>query len=361
VTGVPYWQDSLSFKELNLLLESISLEGLRDLEGLELEAPHSKVMPYVVEGYGIPDSEFRVVDVRPKGLEIRTPVNTSLEGCLESHLELHRRLQTALSAQGLAISALSHHPTATRFEGPQNKRRHDFWRWAMEAMTTFGPDVNVSVPHEIARTMEFSDFERKVDAYAPAMAAFSLASPFYGGGLWKVRGLVGKSVRTWRRSIVAPPIEIHPHEDGRLEFKVFEMSPLQSDFRNYFLLFLTLLLDDSLRDRADSAERIYALGSVAFKGLAAPDIEARAAALLERAHVVLPRWGFDPSSLGSFHRRFDSKRVPADQMIDTFLRGVPLERILLERATLVDDLSSAERASELTELQKLSPASRRAC
>ena len=41
---------------------------------------------------------------------------------------------------------MSHHPVEDRFEGPQNKRRHDFWQWAMLAMTTYGPDVNVSLP-----------------------------------------------------------------------------------------------------------------------------------------------------------------------------------------------------------------------
>jgi carboxylate-amine ligase len=345
MTGTPRWENSLQFSKLNALLESIPFEDIGDLSGLELEAPHRKVMPFVVEGYGVPDAEFKVVDVRPKGLEIRTPVSTSLDECLDSHAILFHRMQTAIRAEGLAATTISHHPTETQFVGPQNKRRHDFWRWAMQAMTTFGPDVNVSVPHEVAAKLDFSDLERKVDAYAPALAAFSVASPFFGGKLWRpyehagnsLQSQIGKSIRSWRRSVVAPPIEIHPEEDGRLEFKVFEMSPLQSDYRNYFLLFLTLLLDETLTDRADVGERIYALGSVAAQGLRAPEIEKRAATILERARVTLPTWGFSAHSLKSFESRFDRKRVPADSMIEAHLNGQSIEKLLLARATLIDD------------------------
>jgi len=69
------------------------------------------------------------------------------------------------------------------------------------------------------------------------MAAFSLASPFVGGDLWKIRGHYGKSFRSHKRSYIAPPIEIHPDEGFRLEFKVFEMSPHLVDYQNYFYYF----------------------------------------------------------------------------------------------------------------------------
>jgi len=336
-SGRPLWQDGLNFAHLHSVLERIPFEDLGSCEGLELEEPHRKNMPFVVEGYHVPDPEFRMVDIRPKGIEIRTPVKTSLEGCLQVHSQLLSRLQNALEAEGLRASALSHHPLATQFEGPQNKRRHDFWRWAMEAMTTYGPDVNVSVPADFARHLDLNDLERKVNAYAPAMAAFSVASPFFGGEVWKVHGEVGRSVRTWRRSVVAPPIEVHPEEDGRLEFKVFEMSNRQSDYRNYFLLFLALLLDESLRDRSDRAARTYEMGAVARLGIGAPEVRARASELLERAPGVLHRWGFDPASLESFVERFENRRTPADEMIERFSAGDSLDEVLATRSQWIHD------------------------
>jgi hypothetical protein len=340
VTGVPHWHDSLTFSQLNGILESIPFEDLGPpggMEGLELEAPHRKNMPFIVEGYHVPNADFEMIDIRPKGIEIRTPVTTSLEECLSVHSALHARLQKALLPQNLKATCLSHHPVGTSFQGPQNKRRTDFWRWAMEAMLTYGPDVNVSLPHDLARRMDPVDFDRKVNAYAPAMAAFSVASPFLGGSLWKVHGEKGRSVRSWRRSVVAPAIEVHPEEDGRLEFKVFEMSNRQSDYRNFFLLFLTLALDEGLRDREDPAARIYDLGAVARRGIDAPEIRERAAALLLRAPGILREWGFDASSLKSFEERFELRRSPADELIGKIEAGATMESLLLERSDWIHD------------------------
>ena len=70
----PLWYKDLSFKKLDEIFESISLEGIPSLEGLSEEPPHKKIMPFIVEGYGIPDENFNIQDAYPKGIEIRTPV-----------------------------------------------------------------------------------------------------------------------------------------------------------------------------------------------------------------------------------------------------------------------------------------------
>jgi carboxylate-amine ligase len=336
-TGVAQTWENLSFARLNTMLEQIPFEDVGTMDGLELEAPHRKNMPFVVEGYHVPNGDFEMVDIRPKGVEIRTPVKTDLEHCLQAHTILLARLQQALAGEGLAASALSHHPSVTTFSGPQNKRRVDFWRWAMEAMLTYGPDVNVSVPADFARTLDPEDLEAKVNAYAPAMAAFSVDSPFLGGQLWRPYDQPGKSMRTWRRSVVAPAIEIHPEEDGRLEFKVFEMSHRQSDYRNYFLLFLTLLLEPSLKARASASSRIYELGAVARFGIGAAEIRERASELLLKAPQVLREWGFDSSSLRTFEDRFERRYTPADDLIARSLQGQSIEALLLERCQWIHD------------------------
>ena len=210
----PLWYHDLEFEALNAALERIPFEDLPPLDGLELEPPHRKLMPFVVEGYHLPAPELSPRDLLPKGIEIRTPVCPSIETCLESLQVLHERMQVALGTLGYRAVSISHHPTADRFEGPQNKRRHDFWQWAMLAMTTYGPDMNVSLPPELNERVEFADLHAKVNYYAPALTALSLASPFYLGRLWEIRGRVGKSIRTYRRSVIAPAIELHPHEAG---------------------------------------------------------------------------------------------------------------------------------------------------
>src|SRR5215210_6990798 len=162
----PLWHQDLSFERLNSTLESIDLAGLPPLDGLELEKPHRKQMPYVVEGYHVPDPDYNAIDMLPKGIEIRTPVCESIEDCLACLARLHERLQAALLPLGYQAVALSHHPTETRFEGPQNKRRHDFWQWAMEVMVTYGPDINVSLPPDLRLRLDVPDLSAKVNYYA---------------------------------------------------------------------------------------------------------------------------------------------------------------------------------------------------
>jgi AraC-like DNA-binding protein len=102
---------------------------------------------------------MRPIDLLPKGVEIRTPVCASIEECLGSLKTLHERLQHALAELDCQAAALSFHPTEVDFEGPQNKRRHDFWQWAMEAMVTYGPDVNISLPKNLAARIDLADLK----------------------------------------------------------------------------------------------------------------------------------------------------------------------------------------------------------
>jgi carboxylate-amine ligase len=331
----PLWYRDLSFSKLNEALESIPLEDLPPLDGLDLEPPHQKLMPFAVEGYHVPDPDMNPIDLWPKGIEIRTPVCNSIEACLECLRVLHERLQDALIQVGYQAVAHSHHPTEDFFEAPQNKRRYDYWQWALQAMRTYGPDVNISLPAQLNARLEVQDLHAKVNYYAPALTALSLASPFLRGDLWRIRGRVGKSIRTYRRSVVAPAIELHPQEAGRLEYKTFEMTPRLDDFYAYFLLWLELLLDDGLRGRASDQSRIYDLGAVAHQGFKAETITERAAEALERAPPVLAKWGFDPSPLAAFRYRLETGRVPADDLADLFERERSIPGVLRHLSALV--------------------------
>jgi hypothetical protein len=331
----PLWYQDLEFETLNAALETIPVGDLPPLDGLELEPPHTKLMPFVVEGYHLPAPEMSPRDLLPKGIEIRTPVCPTIESCLECLRVLHERMQDALGELGYQAVSMSHHPTADRFEGPQNKRRHDFWQWAMQAMVTYGPDLNVSLPPELNERLDFADLHAKVNYYSPALTALSLASPFYLDRLWKIRGRVGKSIRTYRRSVIAPAIELHPQEAGRLEYKTFETTNRLEDFHAFFLLWLELLLDDGLKGRASEQTRIYDLGAVARDGLAAETIRDRAAEVLARAPEVLSARGFHPGPLEPFRRRLETGRLPADDLIDLYERERSIPAMLRHLATLI--------------------------
>lgn len=331
----PLWHQDLVFEQLNEIIESLPVDDLPPLDGLDLESPHRKLMPYAVEGYHVPAPDLSPIDLLPKGMEIRTPVCASIEECLECLSQLHRRLDDALGRQGYCLVSLSHHPTEHHFEGPQNKRRYDFWQWAMEVMTTYGPDINVSLPRALNDQLDLADLHRKVNYYSPALAALSLASPIYRGDLWKIRGAVGKSIRTYRRSVIAPAIEIHPDENGRLEFKLFEATNRLEDYHAFFLLWLTLLLDEELQGRSSNQTRIYDLGAVARFGLDAETVRDRASSVLERAPVVLHRYGFDSSPLQTTCQRLETNRIPADEIIARFQERGSLTDVVRMRMGLI--------------------------
>ncbi len=329
----PLWHPHFSFGYLNEIFESISLDGIPSLEGLELEAPATKLMPYVVEGYHLPDMDFQAKEVLPKGVEIRTPVCKSLGECLSVFRTLLERLDAALAEKNLKTVSLSHHPTESKFQGPQNKRRHDYWQWSMEVMTTFGPDINVSLPPALADQVDLADLELKINHYGPALSALSVASPFCEGRPWEIRGRRGKSFRMHKRSYIAPPAEFHPDEKNRIEFKVFDMPNSLEEFQAQFLSFLALLLDHELQGRASKQTRIYDLGQVATFGLEADQAKERAGEILKRAPAVLRAWGFDPSPLAIFEKRLASGLTPADEMLKIYDdSGGDLSAVLLERS-----------------------------
>lgn len=343
----PLWHHDLAFSELHELLESIPVNDLPPLDGLDLEPPHRTLMPFVVEGYHVPDPDLSPINILPKGIEIRTPVCSTILECLGCLKTLHDRLESALLERGIALVSLSHHPVEHHFEGPQNKRRYDYWQWAMEVMTTYGPDINVSLPPAINDNLDVDDLNAKVNYYGPAMAALSLASPLYRDGLWKIRGQIGKSIRTYRRSVIAPAIELHPDENGRLEFKLFEATNRLVDYHAFFLLWLTLLLDEGLKGRAHNQTRIYDLGAVARFGLEAELIRERANEFLSRAPAVLERNNFDPSPLASFRQRLESGHVPADDIINAFQQTESLaETLRLRTGLLVDPIGPNRQESD---------------
>ncbi|MFM8315253.1 MAG: hypothetical protein ACKOA8_13285 [Deltaproteobacteria bacterium] len=318
----PLWHRDLTFESLNKALESATTSQNISLEGLELESPHTLLMPFAVEGYSLVDQDFKPIQLLPKGVEIRTPIHPSIEACLDSLVSLHDSLQNELKKQGYLASSLSHHPIETHFQGPPNKKRYDYWQWSMEVMTTYGPDFNISLPEDIARTLNYKELDEKVNYYAPSMVAFSLASPFVEGQPWKIRGALGKSFRTYRRSTVAPMIELHPEENGRMEFKGFDMPWHLEDFHAYFLLWLTLLLDESLPGRASKSSRIFDLGQVARLGWEAETAQERASEVLDSAFATLPKWGFNTHPLLRLRERLLHKTTPADLLIqDYFIYG----------------------------------------
>lgn len=314
----PLWYQDLKFEKLNQIFENIDVSDLPSCNGLDLEPPQTKLMPYVVEGYHLPDMNHHAQEILPKGVEIRTPVCNSLMEVLEVHNVLYNRLQKAMKKDGYDLVCLSHHPIYSEFSGPQNKRRHDYWQWSMEVMTTYGPDINISLPTMMASQISNDDLEAKINYFGPALSALSVASPFVNGSLWPVKDGFGKSYRMHKRSYIAPAIEFHPEENNRYEFKVFDMPSTEIEIEGQFLIFLGMLLDETLTERASKQSRIYDLGQVAKYGLAYEDMTERALKFLNQIKKNLENWGYTTEALNIYFDRAKTGRTPADDLIQLF-------------------------------------------
>lgn len=342
---MPLWHQDMSFTALHGVLERISLEDLPNLSGLELEPHHSKIMPYLVEGYALPDEHSPIQDILPKGIEIRTPISPSIEECILCFEKLFSRLQIGLKGLGLQASALSHHPVEHHFEAPQNKRTFEFWQWAMQVMSTYGPDINIGLPESFSKKLDFADLDAKVNYYAPALALISLASPFFKGKLWKINKRVGKSYRTFKRSLFGPAVKFHAN--SRIEFKLFEMSNHSIDYQNYMLLVLALLLDQKLPGRGDKLTRIYELGAVAQFGYETAGIREKIHEILEIAPKVLNEWGFPAESLKKLYAKVDQNMTPADEIIQEYhANGENISEILKNRSQLIALPKAAQKKKE---------------
>src|SRR5437868_10464267 len=115
------------------------------------------------------------------------------------------------------------------------------------------------------------------------------------------------------------------------------MSHTARDYHNYFLIWLTLILDGELPGRATEQSRIYDLGRVARYGTEAETVRERAAEILNRAPQVLEPWGFDCAPLNAFRERLQTGHLPSDDIIALFEHEKSIPGVLCHLADLTLD------------------------
>ncbi len=324
---VPLGHKDLNFEFLSRLINSIDTSEFSE-RGFNIKPLHSKPTPYLVEGYYLTDTNMNPVSLLPKGIEIRTPMTDTIDEQLVSLQKLFDLLRRRVLKEGFDLAVISHHPTESKFNAAPNYKRHDYWQWALTAATTFGPDINISLPEELSKRIDISELAAKINFFMPAAVALTLASPLTEGGLWKWRGQIGKSIRTYRRSIWAPLFYVHEKPSLRFEFKGFEMSRCIEDYNAFFLLSLAILLDDELKDQATDETRIYDLGNIALDGLNSRHVCETAARVLEAAEHTARKLGLSRECLDEFWSRLRSRRLPADDLIDLFQKEKNIEKTL---------------------------------
>lgn len=323
----PLWIYDLNAEDLMAITDGIDTRDF-NLDGLNQKPLHKSIHHYLVEGYTLSDEDMTPVSLLPKGIEARTPVFDSIEKSIDCMVALHDRLNLALAAAGMSTAIISHHPTECEFDAPRNYRRDDYWHWARTVTATYGSDFNISVPDRLAAQFDLVALDARVNYYMPALIALSLSSPIFKGQLWLADTIkegrsmpgrrIGKSIRTFRRSEFAPAFYVHEKPSLRFEFKGFEMSRDTTDYHGYFLLCLALLLDETLEGKATDKERIASLRDISVTGLQSATVRARAAIVIDRAAAIGESLGLDISSLDSLWRRLETRRLPAEDIIQAF-------------------------------------------
>ncbi|MDZ4833084.1 MAG: glutamate-cysteine ligase family protein [Candidatus Melainabacteria bacterium] len=313
----PLFQEDLRFEQLLELVDSIPVSDF-STDGFNIKPLHKKANPYLIEGYYLTDADMKPTKMLPKGIEIRTPIAATIDTTIANLKELTERLRCKLAQANMTIASISHHPTAHDFHAPPNYHRHDYWQWALTAMTTYGPDMNISIPNSLVDEIDREPLGEKINFYIPSLVALSFNSPLYDGGLWTENGIVGKSVRTFKRSAWAPLYYIHTEPALRFEFKGFEMAQNMDDYKAYFLCGLAMLLDKSLTGRASDAHRLERLRHLSVNGLSSQSEKERAALVLTSAEKIAQRFEMDGSSLKTLWSRLESGVTPADRVINTF-------------------------------------------
>ncbi|MBE1875839.1 glutamate-cysteine ligase family protein [Myceligenerans pegani] len=284
-----------------------------------------------------PDGTF--LDLRVKGVEIRTPIGTDLAGTADQLLRLQGLLEERLAPLGLGLGIVGFHPTLTeyRIEPPLNdweramRAEHHEYGHANVSNVSFGPDVNLSFPG--LDDAGVVDLTRKLTHYSPYLVPFSFSSPFFDGGPW---GGPSRRTheRTWRRVAARCFVEREPDpavspvclyrprvpaERGRIEFKAYDAFLDRAHLLAGATLVLGVCLSGELpgRDDVPSRELHQRAASAAF---GAPEIADGAARVLEAARKALAMLPDEAALLAPFADLLDRRRTPADDLLDDHAR-----------------------------------------
>ncbi|MEL6813879.1 MAG: glutamate--cysteine ligase [Cyanobacteria bacterium J06598_3] len=307
---------------------------------------------WYIEGFERFSNNGDVIDCPPKGIEIRTTIQTSIDEAVSQLSESFTLLRKQAIAAGFAPALTSFHPHRHEFvpSPPLNafEKRHrqesPETQTAHIPMLTQGPDLNLSAKG--VTTDQLVDIGRKLTYYSPFIIPFSYSAPFYKGSLWS-----GLSARTFYRTGARPaamvfvesPTELIesvpsltqlariPAEIGRIEFKAFDSC---GDFQRYgslLTLLQGLILDQTLPGRVTipDAKRHQQSAQLGFQN---SSIYAQADTVLTAVEAVMSA----PQArdrLAPLRESLNQRHSPADSMIQAYQQGMPITQVLQQGYT----------------------------
>ncbi|WP_353931099.1 glutamate--cysteine ligase [Okeanomitos corallinicola TIOX110] len=225
---------------------------------------------WYIEGFERFANSEEVIDCIGKGIEIRTTINSSIQGAIDELNTSFNLLRQVAAEFGFLPVLVSFNPYTSVFA--PNPPLNDFEIKQLQAypdeqtahiyMVSYGPDLNISVadlPME-----KVIDIGKKFTYYSPYIIPFTYSSPFFNGSLWE-----GLSVRTFIRTGKRPATLVFvekqeqliesvpsltkvariPAEVGRIEFKSCDSCDDFSIYAGLLALLKGLALDQTLEGR----------------------------------------------------------------------------------------------------------------
>ena len=335
------------FADFNQIVEKLPTYP-SDYPQLRVGDAGIKEKRWYIEGFERFEDSENVIECVPKGIEIRTTINSTIQNAINELSESFSLLHETAADFGFSPVLVSFNPYYAVFEPqpPLNdyeiKRRQTSpeKQTAHIPMLTYGPDLNISVSG--LSTEGVIDIGRKLTYYSPYIVPFSYSSPFYQGTLWD-----GLSVRTFIRTGKRPAVMVFvekpeqlinsvpsltkiariPAEVGRIEFKAFDSC---DDFRIYAALLALLkglVLDKTLLGRATipDAEKHQISAKEGFDN---QDILATARQVLQASEVALAD-DPDVELLAPLKVMLEKRETPAHKLIEVFNRVGSIQEALL--------------------------------
>ncbi|MGI8935624.1 MAG: glutamate--cysteine ligase [Phormidesmis sp.] len=354
-----------SFAEFDAIIAQLPRYE-QDYPQLRIGDAGIKLRRWYIEGFERFDQTGKVIDCPPKGIEIRTTVQSSIEEAVAQLKGSFEQLRSQAIKAGFLPVLTSFHPYRSEFvfDPPLNafeqRRRQESpeMQTAHIPMLTQGPDLNLSA--EGLTVTQLIDIGRKLTYYSPFIIPFSYSSPFYQGKAWQ-----GLSVRTFYRTGPRPAAMVFveheadlldsvpsltqmarlPAEVGRIEFKAFDSC---GDFELYgslLALLEGLVLDQTLTGRATIPDAKLHQQSARL-GFADEEIYAGACEVLDSVIKVLPSEGDSPKERLCHRARLErlstmlrGQYSPAQTMLKAYEQGQSIAQILQQGYCL----SSAQR------------------
>lgn len=328
--------DNTSFEELQSIIDELP-EFPEDYPGLRIGDIGIKKKRWYIEEYERYDENGKYIRCDVKGVEIRTPVSHSIDEALNTLTHDRSLFSEVASKHGFRPVSTGFNPFKTEFipKPPLNQWELDFRGQSPEAVTanihmlTQGPDISIS--KEGMSEDEVIDCAKKLTFYAPYIAVFSFNSPFYAGKLWD-----GYSVRSFVRNPCRPSvlafirdkqklIPVKPSiteefriegEIGRIEFKAIDSVPDLKLLAAITALVKGLILDTTLEGRADvpDPEVHKKVAKEGFDDNKTVDNSCRLVIAAKNALANDP----DALKLNLLDEMLDSRRVPAQELIDSY-------------------------------------------